>query len=96
MAEQAFASGENGNVTLIGEWRAKTVNEQWEALLALPAINSIDLHQVTQIDSAGLAAIITALIIKNGPKALDIRHCPESIQPLLALYGLDLHIADND
>ncbi|MFM2482954.1 lipid asymmetry maintenance protein MlaB [Celerinatantimonas sp. YJH-8] len=96
MMAKAFESLSKGVIALLGEWRAPTVNAQWKELIRQPEIRCIDLSQVTQIDSAGLAAIITALVIKNGTTALHIRHCPQSIQPLLALYGLDPHIVEDD
>lgn len=87
-----FERFEDGTVRLRGCWTNETVSQQWD-LLSNHQVICFDLEQVTHIDSAGLAAIITILMMQEGAKSLDIRHCPESIQPLLALYGLEPYLA---
>ncbi|CAG8998945.1 MAG: hypothetical protein CENE_00909 [Candidatus Celerinatantimonas neptuna] len=87
-----FECLENGTVRLSGCWTDKTVSQQWDLLLTRQ-VTCFDLEQITHIDSAGLAAIITILMMQEDVRSLDIRHCPASMQPLLALYGLEPYLA---
>ncbi|MDO6764582.1 lipid asymmetry maintenance protein MlaB [Agarivorans sp. 1_MG-2023] len=78
---------EQQTLRLIGEWNADDVAAQWPQLAKCQA-TELDLAKLKRIDSAGIAAIITAL--KPEPSnRLIVKHCPDQAKQLLTLYELD-------
>lgn len=91
MANGSFARLDDHVLGFAGSWTMVTVRELWDQLSA-ESFNCADLEKIEQIDSAGLAAIITALLKGNDNGGINLRHCPESIKPLVALYGLEPYL----
>jgi ABC-type transporter Mla MlaB component len=75
-------------VALKGEWVQEKIKAIWPSFSALKA-DQLDVSEVSRIDSAGLAAIITVFMAQNGATPFTIRHSSPELQQLLALYGLD-------
>ena len=74
-------------LSLSGEWDSQQVALKWKQLLTC-RVQELDLAKLKRIDSAGIAAIITAL--KPEPnKRLLIKHCPQQAKLLFKLYELD-------
>ncbi|UPW17967.1 hypothetical protein M0C34_17295 [Agarivorans sp. TSD2052] len=72
---------------LNGDWTAVQVAANWEQLSACEA-DCLDLVNLKRIDSAGIAAIITAL--KPEPSnPLAIKHCTDQAKQLFKLYELE-------
>lgn len=91
---KAELSVEQQCLSLAGDWDSQQVALKWNELLTCQA-QELDLAKLKRIDSAGIAAIITAL--KPEPsKRLLIKHCPEQAKLLFKLYELDslLHFED--
>lgn len=91
MASGSFARVDEQVLSFAGRWTMVTVRELW-ADLSKESFNCADLEKIEQIDSAGLAAIITALLSGHDSQKINLRHCPESIKPLVALYGLEPYL----
>ncbi|WP_432463806.1 STAS domain-containing protein [Agarivorans sp. QJM3NY_33] len=74
-------------LTIRGDWTVSQVVSQWPLLAECKAA-TLDLSKLKRIDSAGIAAIITAL--KPEPShPLKIEHCPEQAKQLFELYELN-------
>lgn len=59
-------------------------------LLAKNEVNSLDLSQVTQADSACVALLLKAKrFALSHQQTLELHHLPSSTQALLSLYELD-------
>ncbi|CAG9295602.1 STAS domain-containing protein [Celerinatantimonas diazotrophica] len=91
MANGSFARIDDQVLGFTGCWTMATVRELWEQL-STESFNCADLEKIEQIDSAGLAAIITALLSGHDSEEINLRHCPESIKPLVTLYGFEPYL----
>ncbi|MFM2486718.1 STAS domain-containing protein [Celerinatantimonas yamalensis] len=87
-----FECKSDGVIAFQGDWTMAMIADIWPQLLA-QKFECADFSQISQIDSAGLAAIITALMKNQQATTINIRHCPDSIRPLIALYGLEPYLA---
>lgn len=75
-------------LVLGGDWVQENLPEIWSDFSQLTP-HSVDFSKVSRIDSAGLAAIITAFVAQ--PRATPLAFVNGSLQlkQLLALYGLE-------
>ncbi len=71
-----------------GPLTAATVPALWERRQELFAHKSLDLAQVTQIDSAGVA-FLAQWAIAQRPQPLTLLHAPENALRLIKTFKLD-------
>ncbi len=79
---------------LRGEWASEQVARHWPTLSACQ-LKQLELSQLKRIDSAGIAAIITALKPEPSNRLL-IKHCPEQAKQLFKLYELEALLQYHD
>lgn len=93
MASATFERLDKRTLEFFGQWTMAEVTHLYESL-AKESFECADLAGVKQIDSAGLAVIITALL-KSGPQKIELRHCPVAMKPLVELYDLEPYLANS-
>lgn len=90
MAAELLWTRENGCLILKGELDQDWLVPLWEARAEVTqGIDSIDLSQVTRVDTAGLALLIHFVSdLREQGKNVTLRGKSENMQTLVQLYNL--------